>query len=56
MGIESNFSKGVGYKTSLGEVILGCDRKFNMACCKICSEIDGREKLLIPKFDHFRNM
>jgi hypothetical protein len=22
-----------------------------MVCCNICGEIDGREKLMVPKFD-----
>jgi hypothetical protein len=22
-----------------------------MVCCKICNEIDGREMLMVPKFD-----
>jgi hypothetical protein len=25
-----------------------------MVCCKICSEIDGREKLMVPKFDNLQ--
>jgi hypothetical protein len=33
------------------EVVVGCDGKFNMACCKICNELNGREKVLVPKFD-----
>lgn len=30
---------------------MGCDGKLNMVWCKISSEIDGGEKLLVPKFD-----
>jgi hypothetical protein len=33
------------------KVVMGCDGKLNMVCCKIYNEIDGREKLLVPKFD-----
>ncbi len=32
---------------------MGCNGKLNMVCCKICNEIDGREKLLVLKFDIF---
>ncbi len=28
-----------------------CDGKLTMACCKVCSEIEGQKKLLAPKFD-----
>ncbi len=31
--------------------IMGCDGKHSMVCCKICNEIDEREKLMVPKFD-----
>jgi hypothetical protein len=34
------------------EAMVGCDGKLNMACYKICTEFDGREKLLVPKFDN----
>jgi hypothetical protein len=34
------------------EAIMGCDGKFNMVRYKICSEIDGKEKLFTPKFDN----
>ncbi len=33
------------------EVVVGCNGKLNMVCCKICKEFDGREKLLVLKFD-----
>jgi hypothetical protein len=29
-------------------------RKLNVVHCKIYSEIDGREKLLVPKFDNLQ--
>lgn len=29
-------------------------RKLNMVRCKIYNEIDGREKLLVPKFDNLQ--
>jgi hypothetical protein len=29
-----------------------CNGKLNMFCCKICNEINGREKLLVLKFDN----
>jgi len=34
------------------KIVVGCDGKLSMVCCKICSEIDGREKLMVPKFDN----
>lgn len=37
-------------KLSGVEAMVWCDRKLIMACCKMCSEIEGREKLLLPKF------
>ncbi len=27
------------------------DGKMKMVCCKVCSQIEGREKNLVPKFD-----
>lgn len=38
-------------KLSWTEVVVGCDGKLMMVQCKVCSEIEGREKLLVPKFD-----
>jgi hypothetical protein len=32
--------------------VVGWNGKLNMVCCKICNEIDGREKLLALKFDN----
>ncbi len=34
------------------EAMVGCDGKLNMVHRKICSELDGKEKLLIFKFDN----
>jgi hypothetical protein len=34
------------------EVVVGWDGKLNMVHCKICSELDGKENLLFPKFDN----
>lgn len=38
-------------KLSWVEAMVWCDRKLIMVCCKMCSEIEGREKNLVPKFD-----
>ncbi len=32
--------------------VVGCDGKLNMIYYKVCNEIDGREKLLVPKFNN----
>jgi hypothetical protein len=29
----------------------GCDGKLIMVCCKVYGEIEGHEKILVPKFD-----
>jgi hypothetical protein len=34
------------------EAMVGCDGKLTMVHYKICSELDGREKLLVIKFDN----
>ncbi len=34
------------------EGMVRCDEKLNMVHYKICSEFDGREELLVPKFDN----
>ncbi len=39
-------------KLPWAKVVVGCNGKLNMVCCKICNEIDGREKLLVLKFDN----
>ncbi len=36
-------------KLPWAKAMVGCDGKFNMVCCKICNELDGREKLLVHK-------
>jgi len=38
-------------KLPWAKIVMGCDGKLSMVCCKICSEIDGREMLMVPKFD-----
>ncbi len=38
-------------KLSWVEAMVWCDRKLIMVRCKMCSEIEGREKNLVPKFD-----
>jgi hypothetical protein len=32
--------------------MLGCDGKLNMVRCKVYNEVDGREKIFVPKFDN----
>ncbi len=39
-------------KLPWAEVMVGCDGKLIMVHCKVCSKIEGREKLLVPKFDN----
>jgi len=34
--------------------MVGCDGKLNMMHFKICTELDGREELLVLKFDSFQ--
>jgi hypothetical protein len=34
------------------EATVECDGKLNMVHCKICNELNGREKLLVPKFEN----
>ncbi len=36
------------------EAMVGCDGKLNMVHYKICSELDGREKLSVLKFDNLQ--
>ncbi len=36
------------------EAMVGCDRKLDMGHSQICTELDGKEKLLIPKFDNLQ--
>ncbi len=36
------------------EAMVGCDGKLNMVRCKICSELDEKEKLLVLKFDNLQ--
>jgi hypothetical protein len=31
--------------------MVGCDGKLNMVHCKVYNEVDGREKIFVPKFD-----
>jgi hypothetical protein len=31
--------------------MVGCDGKLNMVCCKVYNEVDGTEKIFVPKFD-----
>jgi hypothetical protein len=38
-------------KLSSFKVVVGCDAK-NIVCYKVCTEVDGTEKLMVPKFDH----
>jgi hypothetical protein len=39
-------------KLPWAEAVVGCDGKLNMVHYKICNKLDGREKLLIHKFDN----
>lgn len=32
--------------------VMGCDGKLSMICYKVCNEIDGREKMLVLKFNN----
>jgi hypothetical protein len=32
--------------------VMGCDGKLSMIYYKVCNKIDGREKLLVPKFNN----
>jgi hypothetical protein len=32
--------------------VMGCDGKLSMICYKVCNESDGREKLLVSKFNN----
>ncbi len=32
-------------------MVIGCDVPLNMGHYKICNELDGKEKLLVNKFD-----
>jgi len=46
------FEKVWVVKLSWTKNVMGCDGKLNMICYKVCNEIDGREKLLVPKFNN----
>jgi hypothetical protein len=51
MGTKLCVPRDLGYKITMGRTMIGCDGKLNMVHCKVCSEIDKREKLLVPKFN-----
>jgi hypothetical protein len=36
------------------EAIIGCDGKLMMVQWKVCNEIRGQEKLLVPKFNNLQ--
>jgi len=40
-------SKKYNYKITIGRIVMGCDGRLNMVHCKICNEIDRREKLVL---------
>jgi hypothetical protein len=48
--LNSIFQEMWAAKLSWVEAMVWCDRKLIMVCCKMCSEIEGREKNLVPKF------
>ncbi len=53
MGVELCVPRDkLSYKLPWAKVVVGCISKLNMGCCKICNEIDEREKLLVLKFDN----
>lgn len=41
----------LGYEITMGRTMMGGDGKLNMVHYKVCSEIDKREKSLVPKFN-----
>ncbi len=49
MGVESNLPRYMGGKIS--ELVVGLDGKVKMVQCKVCSTIEQREKILVPKLD-----
>jgi len=49
--LNQNFQEMWVAKLPWAKVVMGCDGKLNMVCCKFCNEIDGREKFMGPKFD-----
>ncbi len=50
MGMKLSLSRNLDYKITMGRT-MGCDGKLNMVHCKVSSEIDKGEKLLMPKFN-----
>jgi hypothetical protein len=51
MGTRLCVPRDLGYEITMGRTMMGCDGKLNMVHYKLCSEIDKREKLLVPKFN-----
>jgi hypothetical protein len=41
-------------KLPWAKIVIGCDEKLIMVHCKMCNDIKGREKLLVPKFDNLQ--
>jgi hypothetical protein len=41
-------------KLPWAKVILGANGKMNSVMCRVCSQIEGRKKLLVPKFDNLQ--
>jgi hypothetical protein len=47
------FSRPLGYKFPWAKVVMGEGRIMHHVQCKICTNVEWREKLLIPKLDGF---
>jgi hypothetical protein len=49
--LNRHFQDSWAAKLPWAEAVVGADGRITQVRCKICSDIEGREKLLVPKID-----
>jgi hypothetical protein len=49
--LNRHFQESWAAKCPWAEVVVGVDRHITQVRCKICTDVEGREKLLVPKID-----
>jgi hypothetical protein len=51
VGVEEEFPIYLGCKISKAKLVVGLSGKMHTVSCKICSIVEHKEKLLVPKLD-----
>jgi hypothetical protein len=49
--LNRHFQDSWAAKCPWAEPVIGVDGRITQVCCRICTDVEGREKLLVPKID-----